>query len=100
MLLDCQISKVLPQQSGTTKEGKPFLRQPIEITWQESRRNSAGETFVFENSTIVDLKGQYAQNFALKEGDYVTIDLRFYTNPWKDKILTSITSNYIILRSS
>ena len=100
MIIDCQITKVFKDRSGVSQAGKPYNIQPIEIAWQEAKRNNSGETFVVEHSVAVDLMGDYAKNFSLKVGDYISIDIRFSTNEFKEKMYNRITSNYLILRSA
>ena len=100
MIIDCQITKVLKDRNGVSQAGKPYYVQPIEITWQEARRNNSGETFVVEHSIKLELLGDYAKNFKLKEGDYVSIDIRFSTREYEGKTYNNITSNYLILRSA
>lgn len=100
MIIDCQITKVLKDRSGVSQAGKPYNIQPIEITWQEAKRNNSGETFVVEHSVKVELIGEYAKNFNLKEGDYISIDIRFSTREYEGKMFNNISSSYLILRSA
>lgn len=80
------IEKVLPLESGTTKEGKAWQKQNFVVTNNDGY-DGKKQIFCFE--IFGEEKVQNFNKFN-KIGSSVKVDFNISTNEWKDKYFTSL----------
>jgi len=96
MKINATIKQVLPAVSGTSEKGE-YKFVPIVIAWEEQFVRRDSTIYNLEHSLVVNIMGQYANNFSLPVGARVNIDIRFNTREIGSKVFNSVTSNFIVL---